>query len=154
MRHAAGMLTTFGVASALLLAPSLAKATDLTPISPVRRRSSTEPPTWQGLYFGGNLGAAFDPNDLRIQDLSAAQDLTLQFSNSTEFIGGVHGGYNFQSGGLVLGVEGDIAFARRHRLPRKRPRPRRLGHPELALLRYRGRRVHRHQHEFRRCLRR
>jgi outer membrane immunogenic protein len=112
MRHAAGLLTTFGVASALVLAPGLAKATDLTPISPVQPPVvAPEPLTWQGLYFGGNLGAAFDPNDLRIQDLSVGQDLSLRFSNSTEFIGGAHGGYNFQSGGLVLGVEGDIAFA-------------------------------------------
>ena len=110
MRHAAGMLT-FGLASALLLAPSLAKATDLTPISPVPPVVGSEPLTWQGFYFGGNLGAAFDPNDPSIKDLSAEQDLSLQFSNGTEFIGGVHGGYNWQSGGLVLGVEGDIAFA-------------------------------------------
>ena len=30
-----------------------------------------------GFYIGGNLGAAFDPNDLSIKDLSEEQDLTL-----------------------------------------------------------------------------
>ena len=50
MRHAAGMLTTFGVASALLLAPSFANATDLTPISPMQPVVTPEPLTWQGLY--------------------------------------------------------------------------------------------------------
>ncbi|MGE3528655.1 MAG: outer membrane protein, partial [Methyloceanibacter sp.] len=106
------MLATVGFGCAMLLAPDLAKATDLTPISPAPPPVVTElPPTWQGFYFGGNLGAAFDANDLSIKDLSADQDLSLRFSNGTEFIGGVHGGYNWQSGGLLLGVEGDIAFA-------------------------------------------
>ena len=26
--------------------------------------------TWSGFYIGGNLGAAFDPNNLSIKDLS------------------------------------------------------------------------------------
>ncbi len=76
----------FALAGALLLAPGFAKATD----------------TWQGLYIGGNLGAAFDPIDLSIKDLSEEQDLTLNFSSDTEFIGGVEAGYNFQAGHLLL----------------------------------------------------
>jgi outer membrane immunogenic protein len=111
MRRVVGMFKTFGLASGLLLAPGLAKATDLPPMSPVAQPVIEEPPTWQGFYLGGNLGAAFDPYNLSIKDLSAAQDLTLKFSNDTEFIGGVHGGYNWQAGSLLLGVEGDIAFA-------------------------------------------
>lgn len=110
MRHAVGTLTTLCLAGALLLVPSLAKATDLTPIVPAQPVTEA-PPTWQGFYLGGNLGAAFDPNDLSIKDLSTGQDLSLRFSNSTDFIGGVHGGYNWQPGSLLLGVEGDIAFA-------------------------------------------
>ena len=51
MRQAAGVLMPFALAGAVLLAPGLAKATD----------------TWQGLYIGGNLGAAFDPIDLDIK---------------------------------------------------------------------------------------
>jgi opacity protein-like surface antigen len=42
---------------------------------------------------------------------SEEQDLTLNFSNDTEFIGGVHGGYNWQSDSLLIGIEGDIDFA-------------------------------------------
>ena len=154
MRHAAGMLTTFGFASALCSRP-------VSPTPPTcrrsvlwRRRSSTEPPTWQGFYFGGNLGAAFDPYNLSIKDLSAAQDLSLKFSNDTEFIGGVHGGYNWQAGGLLLGIEGDIAFASDiDYLASARGR---IGWatPNWLVLRYRRRRVHRHQHEFHRGLRR
>ena len=111
MRHATAIVTTFGLASALLLAPGLAMATDLTPIAPVQTVSPAEVPAWQGFYFGGNLGAAFDPNNISLKDLSAGQDLSLRFSNNTEFIGGVHGGYNWQAEAFLLGVEGDIAFA-------------------------------------------
>ncbi len=67
--------------------------------------------TWTGLYIGGNLGAAFDPNSASIKDLSEEQDLSLRFSNDTELTGGVHAGYNWQMGTWVLGVEGDFDFA-------------------------------------------
>jgi outer membrane immunogenic protein len=66
---------------------------------------------WSGFYIGGNLGAAFDPNNLSIKDLSEEQDLSLKFSNDTELIGGVHGGYNWQVGTWLIGVEGDFDFA-------------------------------------------
>ena len=96
MRQAAGVLLTFALAGAVLLAPGLAKATD----------------TWQGLYIGGNLGAAFDPIDLSIKDLSEEQDLTLNFSSDTEFIGGVHfGGALWQFGNFYIGSEDDVNFA-------------------------------------------
>jgi opacity protein-like surface antigen len=110
MRHAA-ILTALGLASGFLLAPGLANATDLTPMAPVQQLIAVAPPTWQGFYLGGNLGAAFDPNDLSIRDLSTEQDLSLRFSNGTEFIGGVHGGYNWQWDSLLFGIEGDIDFA-------------------------------------------
>lgn len=35
----------------------------------------------------------------------------MNFSNDTEFSGGVHGGYNWQMGGWLMGVEGDFDFA-------------------------------------------
>ena len=113
MRLAAGVLKTFGLAGALLLAPSFVWATDLPPGDVVVQPliPAPEPLTWQGFYIGGNLGAAFDANNVSIKDLSADQDLSLKFSNDTEFIGGVQAGYNWQAGSLLLGVEGDIDFA-------------------------------------------
>lgn len=92
-----------------------ATATDLIrrPPAPIAEPLPSAPvgTTWSGFYVGGNLGAAFDPNDLSIKDLSAEQDLTLKFSNDTELIGGVQAGYNWQMGGWLLGVEGDFDFA-------------------------------------------
>jgi outer membrane immunogenic protein len=67
--------------------------------------------TWSGFYIGGNLGAALDPYNLSIEDLSQDQDLSLKFSNDTELVGGVQAGYNWQMGSWVVGVEGDVDFS-------------------------------------------
>src|SRR6185312_14217579 len=67
--------------------------------------------TWTGFYIGGNLGAAFSPNDASITDLSTDQDLSLRLSNDTELIGGAQAGYNLQLGSFLVGVEGDVDFA-------------------------------------------
>lgn len=111
MRHATRRRAIAGLAGALLLAPNLANATDLLPPHQAQPVVSAEPLTWQGFYIGGNVGAAFDPNNLSIRDLSAAQDLKLNFSSDTAFIGGVQGGYNWQVNSLLLGIEGDVDFA-------------------------------------------
>jgi outer membrane immunogenic protein len=92
------------LAGAIALAAGSANAGNLYGAGPA-------PLTWQGFYIGGNLGAAFDPNNLSIKDLSEEQDLSLNFSQDTEFIGGVHGGYNWQADSLLIGVEGDVDFA-------------------------------------------
>ena len=46
---------------------------------------------WTGLYLGGHLGGIIDGDD--------------------DFTGGLQLGYNWQSGNLVFGPEGDISFA-------------------------------------------
>jgi outer membrane immunogenic protein len=106
MRCTAKILSILAFAVAALAAPQ-ANAGGLGPAPAY----GPAPLTWQGFYIGGNLGAAFDPNDLSIKDLSEEQDLTLRFSNDTEFIGGVQGGYNWQMDSWLIGVEGDIDFA-------------------------------------------
>ena len=108
-------IAIIGMAGVLAAIAGPAIATDLvrrTP-APLAEPLPSAPvgTSWSGFYIGGNLGAAFDPNDLSIKDLSEEQDLTLKFSNDTEFIGGVHGGYNWQMGTWVVGVEGDFDFA-------------------------------------------
>jgi outer membrane immunogenic protein len=94
----------FPAAAADLLHRSRAPVAEPLPPAPVGT-------TWSGFYIGGNLGAAFDPNDLSIKDLSEEQDLTLKFSNDTELIGGVQAGYNWQVASWLMGVEGDFDFA-------------------------------------------
>ncbi len=107
-------IAIIGVAAVLATINVPATATDLLRDSPAPMAEPLPAPagaTWSGFYLGGNLGAAFDPNDLSIKDLSGAQDLRLKFSNDTELIGGVHAGYNWQMGTWVAGVEGDFDFA-------------------------------------------
>jgi outer membrane immunogenic protein len=105
-----------GMAGMLAAIAVPATAADLLHRYPAPPAEQPLPPapvgtTWSGFYIGGNLGAAFDPNDVSIKDLSEEQDLSLRFSNDTELIGGVQGGYNWQIGSWVLGVEGDVDFA-------------------------------------------
>jgi outer membrane immunogenic protein len=108
-------IAVIGVAGALAAIAVPATAADLGRRYPAPAEQPLPPAplgtSWSGFYIGGNLGAAFDPNDLSIKDLSEEQDLSLKFSNDTEFMGGVQGGYNWQMGSWVAGVEGDIDFA-------------------------------------------
>src|SRR5256885_13121099 len=68
---------------------------------------------WSGLYVGGHLGAAFDPNKLSFQDQSTAHDLGFSAPDeNSRFIGGVQAGYLWQPGGIVFGVEGDSSWAK------------------------------------------
>jgi outer membrane immunogenic protein len=104
------------MAAGLVMIAIPANAADLLQRHPAPLAVQPLPPapvgmTWSGFYIGGNLGAAFNPNDLSIKDLSEEQDLSLRFSNDTDLIGGVQAGYNWQTGPWVLGIEGDVDFA-------------------------------------------
>ncbi len=54
--------------------------------------------SWAGPYLGGNLGYAFG-------------NVTNNITKPSGFSGGVQGGYNWQSGAIVFGLEGDIQFS-------------------------------------------
>jgi len=109
-------IASIGMAGVLAVVAVPAAATDLIRRSPPQlvEPLPTAPvgTTWSGFYIGGNLGAAFDPNNLSIKDLSGEQDLSLKFSNEAEFLGGAHAGYNLQMGSWVVGLEGDFDFAK------------------------------------------
>jgi opacity protein-like surface antigen len=59
------------------------------------------PYNWSGFYLGANFGGAWTNGSLNIPNNNFNGGLT-------EFIGGVQAGYNFQTGHLLLGVEGDF----------------------------------------------
>lgn len=68
---------------------------------------------WSGFYIGGQAGAGFNPNRLAFDDLSTAQDLGFEAHDSSNtFLGGPHIGYNWQPGGILFGVEGDVNFGK------------------------------------------
>jgi outer membrane immunogenic protein len=68
---------------------------------------------WTGFYVGGHVGygeadftaraTVYDPNG----GIQFNEGRTLDPSG---IVGGVHGGYNWQAGSFVLGIEGDISF--------------------------------------------
>ena len=109
-------IAIIGVAGGLAAIAFPAIAADLVRYpTPAPRVESFQPApvgtSWSGFYVGGNLGAALDPNNLSIKDLSVEQDLSLKSSDDTQFIGGVHTGYNWQIGTWLVGVEGDVDFS-------------------------------------------
>ena len=69
---------------------------------------------WTGFYLGGNVGvsAGYDP----LTQTSAFPPGPISVINQSSHdpfgaIGGVQAGYNWQSGSMVLGVEGDFQFS-------------------------------------------
>ncbi len=85
---------------------------------------------WTGFYIGGDVGWAHSIQDATrdptpspgfgapaiggaglagIGVLPTSHDL-----NDDSFLGGLHAGYNWQTGSLVLGIEGDFMFLRRN----------------------------------------
>ena len=62
--------------------------------------ASTSAFSWTGLYAGLNLGYA-----------AGTYRDSIYFRNANGAMLGVTGGYNFQSGNLVVGAEGDLGYA-------------------------------------------
>ncbi|MGI9383013.1 MAG: outer membrane protein [Methyloligellaceae bacterium] len=94
---ASAILSVFLISPAI--AADLGKGLKDAPIAPAQPAQA-----WRGPYIGGHLGGAFDVGD---EELAAGVSVD---SSDSEFIGGVHGGMNWQSGAYVFGIEGDISF--------------------------------------------
>ena len=64
---------------------------------------------WTGLYLGGQVGYSWGSD--RASEFASVGRVPLGRSfdySPSSFIGGVHAGFNYQIGSVVLGVEGDI----------------------------------------------
>ena len=88
------------VAVAAIGATVAAHAADM----PTKALPASVPPppyNWSGFYVGANFGGAWANGSLNIPNNNF-------YGGLTEFIGGVQAGYNFQTGHLLLGVEGDF----------------------------------------------
>ncbi len=99
-----------------LVAASSVSAADLT-----TRLDAETPPSapvvaplynWSGFYIGGNVGGIWGgQRDTLVDFTSDGYDLGPAFrsASSSSLIGGVHGGYNWQTASqFVFGVEGDF----------------------------------------------
>lgn len=101
-------------ATALLVFGGAAQAADLYRAAPAVAPAAA--PTaipayafnWTGFYVGANLGGRW----LQDRGNIAGNPYGL---NSTSFVGGLQGGYNYQIGNIVLGLEADVDYGRNSR---------------------------------------
>jgi len=76
---------------------------------------------WSGWYLGANIGANWSSSDLKAAvaqgngavvippaDVNLINQTTGGSSNKTGFTGGIEGGYNYQMGSWLLGIETDF----------------------------------------------
>lgn len=98
------------IAGALALIAAPALAADLP------RRSGAVAPapvyaapifTWSGFYVGAQAGYGWGKDKYGVS-LPSVQNFKL---SPDGVLGGVHAGYNWQSGAFVYGLEGDIEYA-------------------------------------------
>lgn len=63
---------------------------------------------WSGIYAGLQAGYAWGSNRVRIGD-AAGPLAAISFRSDDDLaFGGAHAGFNYQIGGIVLGIEGDV----------------------------------------------
>jgi len=69
------------------------------------------PFSWTGFYIGGNIGAGWGTNEVTLlanPSIPLAANLPLGTVNPSGFLGGGQIGFNWQTGWVVWGVEGDF----------------------------------------------
>ncbi len=64
--------------------------------------------SWTGLYTGGQIGYSWASDRTRFVALGSALSGSSFAHDSDGVVGGGHVGFNYQLGGIVLGVEGDV----------------------------------------------
>ena len=98
------ILLLAGIAALGLFGAS-ARASDLPTKAPVDKTLSAPPPyNWSGFYVGANFGGGWTSGSLNIPGNNF-------YGGTTELIGGVQAGYNFQAGHVLLGAEADVDWA-------------------------------------------
>jgi outer membrane immunogenic protein len=100
----------FACGASLLAAPALAADLGRLPAkAPARPAPPVMPILWNGFYVGGQVG--YQGGGDHTAEFATAMGLPTGFDrtfDSTGAVGGLHAGYNFQTGPFVLGIEGDI----------------------------------------------
>lgn len=102
-------LTLGAAAAALLAATSISLAADAVfeapPAPPAAPIISAPINTWEGGYAGISLGYGFSgESDVPLVDG------TINSVETDGFVGNVFGGWNWQSGSFVYGIEGDVGY--------------------------------------------
>ena len=107
---AAAFGSLVGVLTPNVSAP--ANAADLPPVMPVKALPAVALYNWTGLYVGAQGGYQSGTFRTREYITSTGLPTSLDEQHGTGgWVGGVHAGYNFQTGSIVWGVEADIETA-------------------------------------------
>lgn len=105
------MKTKLAAAALLLASTNLSFAADLAVKAPYAPAAVW---SWTGFYLGGNVGAGWGTTESTLASVNGAIGAipvgTAMAQNSRSgFLGGGQLGYNWQSGWVVFGVQGDIS---------------------------------------------
>ena len=100
------MKRTACLASAAFFAVAMSPAVQAADMA-VKAPPPTPTPSyynWSGLYVGANFGGAWTSGNLNVLSNNL-------YGGLSEFIGGIHAGYNVQTGNLLFGIEGTSDWA-------------------------------------------
>ncbi len=110
MRKITSLAAIIALAGPAYAADLPLKAPAMAPVEPIA-------PSWTGFYIGGHLGAAWPSdsgmtfNDPNTPTVIALAPHSFTSGSDARFLGGVHGGYNWQfDPRWVLGVEADVSW--------------------------------------------
>jgi outer membrane immunogenic protein len=114
-----GAMKTLLLASAALGALCVStQAADLgVPRTPIAAAVVAPVFSWNGFYLGGHIGYGFGRGNHRNTPLGNGGafdngiDTTPFTYNTRGLLGGLHAGYNWQSGNVVFGVEGEVGYS-------------------------------------------
>jgi outer membrane immunogenic protein len=108
MRH---HLIALLAATALAGVSVQASAADLPARMPTKAPAYVPMYNWTGFYLGGHIGGIWSRTDLSDPTgLGFAAPGSSFSDNGSGFLGGVQGGYNWQAGNWVFGIQGDASW--------------------------------------------
>lgn len=106
------MLRTVSTAALVLgLGTAGALAADIMdPVAPAPAYAPEPVPGWGGFYFGVHAGYGMADLDLSYNS-DASESAAAYVEDNEGALAGVHAGYNWQTGQIVFGIEGDIDWS-------------------------------------------
>jgi outer membrane immunogenic protein len=100
------------ISLSILIATAIpAAAADMSEASPDSGRSTTAPLLWSGPYFGIDGGYGWGSTSHSFSAAPSGLTPPTGTSEPKGALGGVYGGYNFQNGRFVSGIEADVDAA-------------------------------------------
>lgn len=99
------------IAVPLLAVTAGASAADLPSRYEPNVFSPTPAANWSGFYVGAQAGYAWGSDQTQVDVAGLPFTLVAPDYDTSGFVGGVHAGFNYQTGPAVFGLEGDLELA-------------------------------------------